>query len=149
MIRPSNRSQSEMSASPDKYPQGKFKDKSCRKCGEVFSPRGPSHHYCSDNCKDYVDTDNYYQNTYGVSYQDVLNMLEKQAGKCAICQDVGFKMHKGIKHSLVLDHCHVTKQVRGLLCHNCNRALGLMKDNINYLNNAIRYLEGATTIRKE
>ena len=50
------------------------------------------------------------------------------------------------KSKLVVDHCHATGKVRGLLCHNCNRALGLLKDKISVLKNAIQYLEGATTI---
>lgn len=50
------------------------------------------------------------------------------------------------KSKLVVDHCHDTGIVRGLLCHNCNRALGLFKDKIEVLKNAIKYLEGATTI---
>lgn len=73
-------------------------------------------------------------------------MLEDQNHLCAICKTEGFKMHKGVYYSLVVDHCHATKKVRGALCNNCNRALGLFKDDINRLKAAIRYLEGATTI---
>jgi hypothetical protein len=51
--------------------------------------------------------------------------------------------------NFVVDHCHATGKVRGLLCHNCNRALGLMQDNIENIKRAADYLEGATTIRKE
>lgn len=53
------------------------------------------------------------------------------------------------KMKLVVDHCHSSGVVRGLLCHNCNRALGLLKDSTRNLESAIRYLEGAETIRKE
>lgn len=50
------------------------------------------------------------------------------------------------KLKLVVDHCHSSGEVRGLLCHNCNRALGLFKDSRENLLNAVEYLEGATTI---
>ena len=40
-----------------------------------------------------------------------------------------------------MDHCHKTKKIRGLLCHTCNSGLGMFKDNIEYLKNAIKYLE--------
>ena len=52
------------------------------------------------------------------------------------------------KMKLVVDHCHKNGQVRGLLCHNCNRALGLLGDDIGSIKNCIEYLEGATTSRK-
>lgn len=43
--------------------------------------------------------------------------------------------------ALVVDHDHTTGKVRGLLCHNCNRALGLLQDNKSYLQSAINYLK--------
>ena len=58
-------------------------------------------------------------------------------------------MHDTVKSTLNVDHCHETGKIRGLLCHNCNRALGLFKDNVEFLERAILYLKGATTISKE
>lgn len=69
---------------------------------------------------------------YGITPEDYEKMFKKQKGKCAIC---GIK-----KDKLDIDHCHTTKKVRGLLCGSCNRALGLLKDNTEFLNNAIKYL---------
>lgn len=149
MIRLSNKSQAEMTASPSKYPQGHFKDKGCKLCSSVFSPMAPSQHYCSDRCKSYVEINNYYKKTYNIEYSDVLWMLETQDYLCAICKEVGFDMNEHVRSSLNVDHCHATGQVRGLLCHNCNRALGLLKDDVNRFKTAIEYLESATTIRKE
>lgn len=143
---PKARSQEFMTATPDKYPQGRFKIKPCRWCQTVFEPVAPSHLYCSDSCKDIGLAENYYRNTYGIGYEDVLKMLEDQDYLCAICREVGFKMHPGIKSPLNVDHCHETGRVRGLLCHNCNRALGLLKDDVERLKRSISYLEGATTI---
>ena len=37
-------------------------------------------------------------------------------------------------------NCHDTLKVRGLLCRSCNLALGMFKDDVNILNNAIQYL---------
>ncbi len=47
---------------------------------------------------------------------------------------------------LMVDHDHTTGEVRGLLCHNCNRAIGLLREDPERLRRAIEYLEGATTI---
>lgn len=63
---------------------------------------------------------------------------EEQKGCCAICGI--FKEKTERHHRLVVDHCHDTGVFRGLLCHNCNVALGLLGDNINSLHNAIFYL---------
>lgn len=141
-----NRPQSEMTASPKKYPQGWFKDKPCRSCGTVFSPQAPSHLYCSQVCADYELSSTYLRKTYGLSVEDYKRMLADQKDECKICKGEGFLMGESHKMKLVVDHCHSTGKVRGLLCHNCNRALGLMHDDTEVLLNAIKYLEGATTI---
>jgi hypothetical protein len=52
--------------------------------------------------------------------------------KCFICSE---------KSKLVIDHCHNNNKVRKLLCSNCNTALGLFKENIKTIKNAIKYIE--------
>lgn len=71
---------------------------------------------------------------YGLTLEeyDVLN--NKYDSRCHIC------LNK-TEQKLHVDHCHTTKQVRGLLCGSCNRALGLFKDNTVYMNRAIEYLK--------
>ena len=143
-----NKPQSDMTAEPKKYPQGKFKDKPCKCCGTIFSPQAPSHFYCSQPCADSGLSSAYLKRTYGISIEDYQRMLSDQQGECKICKSEGFVMAEHHKMKLVVDHCHATGIVRGLLCHNCNRALGLLHDNTKVLLNAIKYLEGATTIPK-
>ena len=138
-----------MTATPSKYPQGKFNDKNCRWCDSLFSPLAPSHLYCTPECRSNSYADGYYQRQYGIGYRDVLSLLDKQNNLCAICKEVGFFMKEDVQSPLNVDHCHKTGVVRGLLCHNCNRALGLFKDDIGRLKTAIAYLEGATTISEE
>ncbi len=58
-------------------------------------------------------------------------MSEAQNGLCAMCRD-GPAAH--------VDHDHVSGQVRGLLCFNCNAGLGLFKDRTVVLAAAITYL---------
>lgn len=141
-----NKPQIEMTANPSKYPQGYFKEKPCRKCGTVFKPQAPSHLYCSQECTDEALADRYYKRVYGILAKDYKEMHKKQNGLCAICYSPGFNMKDLNEPQLVVDHCHSTGKVRGLLCHNCNRALGLFQDLVGVVENAKRYLEGATTI---
>lgn len=69
-------------------------------------------------------------------------LLKKQNGLCAICQLPETNVDKnGRVISLSVDHCHVTNRVRGLLCGNCNRAIGLLKDNPEIIFNAALYLK--------
>ena len=62
-------------------------------------------------------------------------MFEVQENKCAICGSVLSDTNKAF-----VDHCHNTKKVRGLLCAKCNTLLGMAKDDVSILQNAITYL---------
>ena len=145
-----NKPQSEMTANPTKYPQGYFKDKPCKMCGKNFSPSAPSHLHCSQECADRSLSNRYLIRTYRITLGEYEDMLEEQGHRCKICNSEGFVMDPDRhKAKLAVDHCHDTGVVRGLLCHNCNRALGLFQDSKEALLSAVKYLEGATTIRKE
>lgn len=75
---------------------------------------------------------------YGLTASDYAEMLERQAGGCALCGSDGKVAHKEV---LAVDHCHVTGKVRGLLCDSCNRAIGLLADDPEFLRLAALYLE--------
>lgn len=126
-----------------------FREKPCKFCGKLYIPQAPSHLYCSQTCQDTGWTSNYLKRTYGITYDDWMSLFKSQGGVCKICGSVGFYLNKNAKLKLVVDHDHTTGKVRGMLCHNCNRALGLLQDSKKNLKNALKYLEGATTISKE
>jgi len=78
---------------------------------------------------------------YGISQEDYSRMLFEQNFVCAICGcENTSKDRNGLIRDLCVDHCHTTGRVRGLLCINCNVAIGKMKDNVAILQNAINYL---------
>ena len=69
-------------------------------------------------------------------------LFKKQNGLCAICKQAEKRMHKlGTPQKLSVDHCHNTEVIRGLLCGDCNRGLGLFHDNPELLRMAAEYLE--------
>ena len=131
----------EQTAEASKYPQGRFNPKPCRNCSKDFQPNAPSEHYCSDECKDRGWRNSYFKRIYGITASDYEKMYADQDGKCAICKGEGFVMATHHRIRLVVDHCHESGVIRGLLCHNCNRALGLLKDDVSRLETAIEYLK--------
>lgn len=76
---------------------------------------------------------------YGISPEEYQRMLDSQGGVCKICSSDKVSRSRDT-YNLFVDHDHETGKVRGLLCHHCNAGLGYFKDNLNYLNNAIEYL---------
>lgn len=73
---------------------------------------------------------------YGIGLAEYETLLQAQNGKCAICGCVN--QREG--YSLAVDHCHLTGRIRGLLCNNCNRGIGLLNDSVVQLQKAIDYL---------
>lgn len=74
---------------------------------------------------------------YLLSSNEYEKLLIIQDFKCAICN----KHQSECKKSLSVDHNHVTGEVRGLLCSQCNVGLGMFKENEDSLINAIKYLK--------
>jgi hypothetical protein len=75
---------------------------------------------------------------YGITPEDYDVMLQKQKGKCAICDRHG--QSPGNKRLLDVDHCHKTGKIRGLLCNRCNQSMGKVKDDIDLLKKFLAYL---------
>jgi hypothetical protein len=74
--------------------------------------------------------------TYGLTLDQLESLKEAQGNCCALCRK---------ESKLVIDHCHVTGEVRGLLCHHCNTGLGALGDSIGGLQRAIIYLTNRPT----
>lgn len=72
---------------------------------------------------------------YGITIDFYEGMLLAQGGVCKIC-----KTPPSEKRSLCVDHCHTTKKIRGLLCDNCNRAIGLLNDDVEKVKKVVEYL---------
>lgn len=131
----------------------------CSKCGtekdaSEFSvrPSGTLQSHCKECknawAKEYRKTteskrykkDYQLQYTYGITLDDFEDMLKAQDNSCAICKNE-FNPTDTAYQGAYVDHCHETGVVRGLLCHNCNFAIGYMKDNPQRLRAAANYLE--------
>ena len=67
-------------------------------------------------------------------------LFTAQRGACAVC---GWVPPAG--QILVIDHCHATGKIRGLLCKRCNIVLGRCEDNPDLLRKLAMYLEAQTS----
>lgn len=76
---------------------------------------------------------------YNLSLEEYAEMLERQGGGCAICGGKDPKRKGALR--LFVDHCKVTGEVRGLLCHPHNIMLGQAEDKPEVLRSAALYLE--------
>lgn len=74
--------------------------------------------------------------TYGLTIDWYNAQIERQGGRCAICQQVPTG-----ERPWHVDHCHDSGIVRGLLCGPCNTGLGHMRDNPAIMRAAADYIE--------
>ena len=122
----------------------------CPACGEVKPLTGfpknrskrsgymtyckPCHNQiCRRNKDKFGGARNYHlRRRYGITVEHYDQMFAEQKGLCAICREAP------AEH---VDHDHQTGRVRGLLCFNCNGALGQFRDRRNLMLAAIAYLD--------
>lgn len=130
--------------------------KKCNRCEEVknFSEfnkdksKLDGYRYCCKNCHQQwaklhpqKAKDLRLRKKFGISLNEYNQMYLDQNSVCALCGRASYSKHRSGKiKSLAVDHCHKTKKVRGLLCDQCNRGLGLFKDDATVLTKAIEYL---------
>jgi hypothetical protein len=73
---------------------------------------------------------------YKLTPEQVVELTEGQGGRCAICRR---------KSELVVDHCHETGRVRGMLCRRCNLGIGHLDDSAQMVRAALLYLSAFIT----
>lgn len=80
-----------------------------------------------------------FRRTYGITKADYEAMALAQGGLCKICgQRPSGKGRAGAR--LVIDHCHTSGKVRGLLCNICNLGLGYFREDTHRLERAKNYI---------
>lgn len=117
--------------------------KLCQTCGEV-KPHSEWHRNSSASdglstwckaCRAIKGREDHLKRNYGLTEAERDAMVASQMGLCAIC----------LKAPAVhVDHCHQTGRVRGVLCFNCNSAIGKLGDDPDAVRRAAAYLEGSS-----
>jgi len=128
-------------------------DLHCERCGKPIPvPETGSRRtkYCSAECKK-AEMDQRWrerspgfmrQYLYGITPEQWLETWDAQDGKCAICGTDNWGGRHDKPHA---DHCHETGKFRGILCDECNRAIGILHEDPARLRAAAAYLEAAMT----
>lgn len=123
------------------------KQGTCAVCGRVGLKRRKNHYKCSSGFAALVASGPLQGRKrtaarlvkervqkYKLSVGEFEAMRQAQDGKCAICGEPS-------PHVLMIDHCHRTGRVRGLLCRACNFGLGWFRDDPERLRKAAAYLD--------
>lgn len=74
---------------------------------------------------------------YGISLEEYEALLSAPEGTCPCCGRSG-------RQKMVMDHCHETGRIRGVICSACNSGIGLLGDSIEGLERALAYLRTQT-----
>ena len=105
----------------------------CETCGPdsqiLVRDKVKGYYRCREARKGYR-RQTYARSRYGLSWNEYQRL--KQDGSCYVC---------GTVEDLVIDHCHETGLLRGVLCNMHNKALGLLQDNPAYLDRLLNYLD--------
>jgi len=106
--------------------------------GRVSPHRGPNHH---DDPR--IARIRHKRSTkYGLTGEAYDAMVEAQGGLCLTCGRLERKVRRnGTVFTLSVDHCHSCGAIRGLLCNDCNAALGMVAENIDTLRALVAYVE--------
>lgn len=147
-------------------PVARRRTANCAKCGalKILLRSGASrclachnrwgrNYYRANPVRRLKQRESYVFRKYGVSMALLIELLQRQDGRCAICATrwEECRSAKRVHHeivflqSLYVDHDHRTKAVRGLLCNACNTAIGLLRERPGRLLQALFYLEGFKT----
>ena len=131
----------ELSISPKSAP---LEIKRCSICNEgkhnsLYTKNSRNYDGLSTHCKSCKKSIDYNCNLkrkYNITKEIYLQMKKDQNDTCKICR---------LEKELVVDHCHSTGKVRGLLCHLCNTLIGFAYENTDILSSAITYVNATRT----
>lgn len=133
-----------------------MQNRTCEACGDPYDKgngRGNNNRTFCDPCLSTEEKwtlrnrNKFLKRNYKLTLFEYRNLFDVQGGCCAVCKSkldiTAVQTPRSGKRSgtePVVDHCHATGEVRGILCFSCNVALGHAKDNVETLKAMIEYL---------
>lgn len=105
----------------------------CPACQRKISPEAQKRRNDRDRCRTLA--------RYGLTQAEYDGLVKRQRNRCAVCK-AGKPGGPPTRNGYwLIDHDHVTGQVRGLLCGKCNAAIGLLQDDPKIIKAAAQYVE--------
>ena len=115
-------------------------------CGKKFTTNYSKKIFCTrdchndrnQNCSEYsaAQRNRSYKYNYGIDLEKYNELFNTQNSCCAICK----KHQSAFKKRLHVDHEHESGGIRGLLCHNCNLAIGRLYEDPVIIKAALEYV---------
>lgn len=84
--------------------------------------------------------------TYGINLNQYNYLVQDRNNKCDICKNIQTMSLRSASAKLYVDHEHINKNIRGLLCYKCNIGLGNFNDDIAVLKSAVDYIKADKNI---
>jgi hypothetical protein len=113
----------------------------CAECGPVSlgwkNDRGRRVPRCSVAQTQQKNSPNRHLRDHGLNGDEA--QVFRTGKTCVICESA---------ERLTVDHDHVSGEIRGVLCSNCNVGLGLFADSVERLKSAIAYLSASAASKK-
>lgn len=108
----------------------------CRECYGPWHWKNRGQDLARTKAPEYF-RERHFRSKYGITTAERDAMAKAQGHACAICRRPD---GTGKSEALHVDHCHRTGKIRGLLCGECNRAIGLLGDDPDRIRAAAEYL---------
>lgn len=109
---------------PNKYnPQ--YRDKRCKQCYKEYNRKYQGRYYTTERARAQR-----LWSKFRLRPDDWEKLFNSQNRECAIC---------GVKEAkkFVVDHCHKSGKIRGILCSKCNTMIAFLGDNAESIENRI------------
>ena len=133
--------------------KGEWKCSKCKKWlpASAFNKDKSQHFGLSYACRDClrpITRKFNLKSKYNLEVEEYNALLDKSQGRCQCCNKTLEPDSPSPNNRPVIDHCHTTGRVRGILCNHCNRLVGYLGEDSAYALQLVEYINTACSANK-